>query len=212
MKNIICYTSLYPNLYEKTKGIFVWELCKAISKYYKLNIIAPIHFIKYIRYFNQIKPINEYNISVYYPYFFVFPKILKKLDGKLLALFTQNSFKQILKYKPFLVHAHYAYPDGYAAMLLSRKYNIPYILTIHGSDINILAKDSKRRKLIIKTLNEAFAIVGVSKDLIKKAKKLGVKDKNFYHIPNGVDVNKFFFKPKNIAKNELNKDYKNKFY
>ena len=42
-----------------------------------------------------------------------------------------------------LIHAHFAYPDGAAAHLVSEKCKKPYVLTLRGSDILCYPKQSK---------------------------------------------------------------------
>ena len=37
--------------------------------------------------------------------------------------------------RPDLIHVHFALPSGLVAYQLSRRFNIPYVLTVHGSDI-----------------------------------------------------------------------------
>ncbi|WP_290650297.1 glycosyltransferase family 4 protein [Aquisalimonas sp.] len=36
---------------------------------------------------------------------------------------------------PQLIHAHFALPTGLVALMLSRRFGIPYVLTLHGSDV-----------------------------------------------------------------------------
>ncbi|WP_052365768.1 glycosyltransferase [Geomicrobium sp. JCM 19055] len=39
-----------------------------------------------------------------------------------------------------LVHAHYAFPSGWLAKLYSKIRRVPYIVTVHGGDLNKMAK------------------------------------------------------------------------
>jgi glycosyltransferase involved in cell wall biosynthesis len=41
----------------------------------------------------------------------------------------------IEKFAPDVLHAHFVFPSGIIAYLLSRRFGIPYVLTAHGSDI-----------------------------------------------------------------------------
>lgn len=41
----------------------------------------------------------------------------------------------IEKFQPDLIHTHFAVPSGVVARSLSKRYGIPYVLTLHGSDI-----------------------------------------------------------------------------
>jgi teichuronic acid biosynthesis glycosyltransferase TuaC len=105
--------------------------------------------------------------------------------------------------QPFCVYAHFAYPDAVAALKLARKHNLPLIVTIHGSDINILTGNSGRKNQIVQMLNEAAAIVCVAKDLVGKAVALGALASRVHHIPNGVDIGKFFPGDKQMSRTRL---------
>lgn len=103
-----------------------------------------------------------------------------------------------------LISVHTAYPDGVIVNKIKEKYGIPYILTLHGSDINIEMKEGKNtRNVILKTLNEAEKCIFVSQELLDTAKKLGYRGDNAVVIPNGYDEDKFKEVDKNIAKSEL---------
>lgn len=72
-------------------------------------------------------PILNWHIDrIFYPLkiFKVFQDIQEKID-----------FNQIQ-----CIHAHTWYSDGGVAYLLSRKYNIPFIVTIRNTDINLFQK------------------------------------------------------------------------
>lgn len=91
------------------------------------------------------------------------------------------------------IHAHTWYSDGGVAYLLSKKYNIPFIITIRNTDINIFHK----RLLYLKPygkliLDSAKSIILPSKSyenrLIKDRylRKI-IKHNKLKVIPNGVD-------------------------
>ncbi len=91
-----------------------------------------------------------------------------------------------------IIHAHAAFPAGYIASLLKDKYNISYVLTIHGSDIHTTPFEDKQfsrqvKELTIKALKKAECVISVSDFLIKKAFLLTDKIKRFEIIPNGID-------------------------
>lgn len=95
-----------------------------------------------------------------------------------------------------IIHAHRAFPEGYAAMLLSEKYGKPYIITSHGGEIHSI--DPKLERYVIDALEKASKSIFVSNNLLQQAKKLGYSEKNAVVIPNGVDTN--VFKPMNKVK------------
>jgi len=85
-----------------------------------------------------------------------------------------------------IIHAHWLYPTGAAAIALGKKLNIPVFITCHGSDINRVMK-SESRKGCIKTLEAADEIEFVSKKLRDTAADLGGKWKKAHVLPNGIN-------------------------
>ena len=127
------------------------------------------------------------------------PKI-EALKGYIFKTSVTNYFaKHFSNNNVDLIHAHFAYPEGYAAYKLSKKYNIPYIITGRGSDILIYPQSNRYlKKTIYKTLSNCNAFLGVSRDIIDKAEKLGLDRSKGYFIPDGIHEN---FQIENITRN-----------
>lgn len=126
---------------------------------------------------------------------------LQFLEPWVISLFLLPS---ILRYrfggKIQLIHAHFAFPDGVVGMRVAKFLSVPYVVTIHGSDINLLENEPPRvRKQVLLALNNAKLTIAVSDALRKKAIDLGVSEDNLTVIPNGVDIRKFY--PSVEAKN-----------
>jgi glycosyltransferase involved in cell wall biosynthesis len=100
------------------------------------------------------------------------------------------------KYDIDLVHAHYVLPPGLIAILANIFTRRKTAVTVHGSDINILASNPLLRILIIYVLKKTDYIAVVNEPLKEKIIKLDndLKDKLMV-TPNAVDVEKY--KPDN---------------
>lgn len=96
--------------------------------------------------------------------------------------------REIAKYKPDIVHVHWAYPIGYCTIKACESLNTPCVLTCHGSDIH--SNPLKSQFIAIKTkwaLEKASKVIFVSNDLRIKAHSLfGDKFKSI-SIPNALD-------------------------
>lgn len=124
-------------------------------------------------------------------------KLIEKIDialyYKLYFMIKRKNINKILLEKYNLIHIHWVYPTGYIGMILSKKYDIPYIVTAHGSDIHTLPKkDKKVLKYTLQVLENARKVIFVSENLKKEAMELGYSGKNAVVIYNGVDTNKFY--------------------
>lgn len=118
--------------------------------------------------------------------------------------FTKE-FLRTLKLDQYdLIHAHYGFPNGIIAKKLHKITNIPYILTLHGTDIHTLPQKSKKlKKEILCSLENAKKCIFVSDHLRKQAIEIGYSDKNSIVIPNGYDPNIFYYEDKREAKKKM---------
>lgn len=93
---------------------------------------------------------------------------------------------------PDVVHAHCAYPDGYAAAQLARRWDRPLVITAHGNDLHHLPRlDRRWAERIGDALRSARVVIGVSRELCARAVELGAPPEGVTHLPNGVDCARF---------------------
>ena len=93
---------------------------------------------------------------------------------------------------PDLLHAHFAYPDGFAAVLVGRWLGLPSVVTVHGSDLKILPnRSSALRAQVAWALRKASAVVCVSGELRRLALALGARARSTFVVPNGYDPSAF---------------------
>jgi len=102
-----------------------------------------------------------------------------------------------------LIHAHgmYTPPAGLIAQILSEKYSKPYVLTVHGDDVNFLME--KRKKVYLGVFESAQAVIFVSNALLEKARSFGYSGKNAVVIPNGYDPQIFRSLDKDQVRRQL---------
>lgn len=114
-----------------------------------------------------------------------------------------------------IIHAHSLFSNGYIAYKLYKKYNLPYIVAVRNTDINIFFKKMLHlRKLGVNILKNADKIVFISntyKDYLideyiprKDQKAIAYKS---YVIANGIDdfwLENKFYKRKFIKDKKLN--------
>lgn len=90
-----------------------------------------------------------------------------------------------------LLHAHFAYPLGFAAAWVARVLHLPLVLTVHGSDVNVFASADPvfrvTRSRVAWTLRQCARVVCVSRPLAARAIQLGMDPARLRVIGNGVD-------------------------
>jgi len=99
-----------------------------------------------------------------------------------------------------MLHAHFAYPEGYVAYLAVRSLNrkIPLIITLHGYDILTeprsgygIRRNRRYDVLVKKVLNEANAVIAASRAMYEEAKRIMDDPSKLHLIHNGVNLQRF---------------------
>jgi len=101
---------------------------------------------------------------------------------------------RVLTAKPEILHAHFAYPPGLAAKHLARRLRIPTVLTLHGSDVNLLPQTSRRNDARFReAVTSADLVIAVSGALADRTEQLtgrrpeilpiGVRQERFRNLP-----------------------------
>jgi teichuronic acid biosynthesis glycosyltransferase TuaC len=90
-----------------------------------------------------------------------------------------------------VVLGSWAYPDGFAAVLLARALGVPAVVKLHGSDINVMAQEPGPRAQLAWALPRAAAVVAVSRPLADEVVALGVAPSRIAIVGNGVDGERF---------------------
>lgn len=192
---------LYPTF--GGSGVVATELGKALAKKGHM-----VHFITYsqpVRLGGFKENVFYHEVSVSdYP-LFDFQPYETELASKMV---------DVVKYEKLdLIHVHYAIPHASAAfmakqILATQGIIIPFVTTLHGTDITLVGRDPSFEPVITFCINQSDAVTAVSESL--KADTLKHFDvKNDIHvIPNFIRLNKSSEKNNNEETRELyaNKD------
>jgi glycosyltransferase involved in cell wall biosynthesis len=114
---------------------------------------------------------------------------IPKMRGLSYMLNAYKTGKEIIRKERIdLIHSHYAFPQGVVGGLL--KGNLPYILTLHGSDVLKLSKSIIGKPFFNYAVGKADKIICVS-EFLKNNLRSDFNNKAIV-IPNGVDFNIFY--------------------
>lgn len=176
---IVCYPTFGGS------GVLATELGMALSE--KGH---EIHFISYqppVRlYFHPNIYYHEVTVQ-HYP-LFDFPPYETALTSTLVHVIQNNDLD--------LLHVHYAIPHASAAyfareILKKKGKEIPYITTLHGTDITLVGKDPTYAPVVTFSINQSDAITAVSENLRDETYKSFDIEKEINIIPNFVDTQRF---------------------
>lgn len=94
-------------------------------------------------------------------------------------------------FQPNMIHVHFAYPTGCAAVRCGKQMGIPSFLTVHGSDVHSLPQlCDKYRKGVIEAIQETNLVLAVSDSLRDAAAMLSKRqDIKVHRI--GIDLLRF---------------------
>ncbi len=203
---------LYPRPSDPVLGIFVEEEIKELSKRCQVKVISPSPWFLPLRFFKKWHaytriPVHEIRngIEVFRPRTIMFPKnFLFSSIGFSVYLSLLRCVREIERGFPFdLIHAHTAYPDGFAAAMLGRALKRPTVVTLHGGDVNLYFKRYLWRKLGVWALSRADRVIAVSDSLRRIVEEYGVERDKITVVPNGVDVTRFAPMPRAEALERL---------
>ncbi len=165
MMNILHITYQWPNIINPHSGIFIKNIVanqlkysendffviipsKIINKDYlkrkKLNIKNYTKFICNKNYYYQVPNLLQKQ-KLFFPIFGI-----SKLTGYNSQLCWLQTKKGIINFirenRIDLIHIHRVNPDGYMAYKVSKKYKIPYIMHIHGFEVQQYRELTKKEQ------------------------------------------------------------------
>jgi len=205
---ILVITSVFPNSKQPNLGLFVRERMFKVAMHCELKVIAPVPWFPFI---NRIKkdyrpkvPYIEVQdgVEVYHPRFFNIPRFFKFMDGFfffLTSIFTVWEVKRSFNFD--IIDSHFAYPDGFGAVLLGKLFKRPSTITVRGT-IRKLLKYPLIRAQIGYALDKAAKVFTVCNDLKGVVTDIGINEEKVLVTPNGVDIEKF----RQVDKLEARKD------
>lgn len=206
---VVVLSSVFPNPKQPTFGVFIRERVRRVARQCELVVVAPVPWFPLngrIRgpLWSGIPLVERQGeLRVFHPRFLCVPRYLKWLDGILYAASLLPFLARLRREFPFdLIDAHFAYPDGMAAVLLGKVFRRPVTVTIRGTIVP-LSKFHLRRMQIRWALANAARIFAVSRSLKEVAVSLGVPPEKVRVIPNGVDTAAFRHTQKEEARRKV---------
>ncbi|MDF2449269.1 MAG: glycosyl transferase group 1 [Bacteroidota bacterium] len=150
-----------------------------------------VHFITYSQPFR----LNQFNENLFY----------HEVNVNDYPLFDYQPYESVLASKIVdvaiyerldILHVHYAIPHASVAylaqqILKSRKISLPYVTTLHGTDITLVGQDPSFEPVIFFSLNNSNAITSVSESLRKDTLKTFKIANDVRVIPNFIKVSDY---------------------
>ena len=192
---------LYPTF--GGSGIVATELGKELAK--------KDHEIHFITYTEPVR-LGELRKNIYY----------HEVTTSDYPLFKYTPYEQVLTSKLVdvvkfenldLLHVHYAIPHASAAymaqqILIDQNIRIPFITTLHGTDITLVGKDPSFEPVINFSINKSNMVTAVSESLKNETNELFEIKNKIKVIPNFICIEEYkldnndFYKKRFAPNNE----------
>ncbi len=179
MRKIVVFSNMYPSTQHPTYGLFVKNQVGLLqSAGLDIDVVAIQNPGK-----GKIQSLKKY-MTWFFRSFLYMMKNRKKLS---------------------LTHAHYAFPTGIISLIGKKMFGIPYVVTLHGGDIDKMAAKSQRiadmtKKILLQA--ESVIVVGdkLREDVINN---FDVPETNVHVMSMGVDTSVFNYVAKVEAREKL---------
>jgi len=209
---VLAITKIFPNAAEPLSAPFNRQQFAELAKLCDLDVMATIPWYPgaglFARWSSAGKlarvPSRETisGIAVTHPRTLFVPRLAHATWG---PLYAASIAPVVLprRGKVDVVLGSWAYPDGFAAIVAARVLGVPAVVKLHGSDINLIAKEPGPRRMLQWALPHAVRVVAVSKALGHEVAQLGVPSDRVRIVMNGVDAALFQPRDRAAARAEL---------
>ncbi len=202
MLRVLTLSTLFPNAAQPTFGGFVERQTLGLSSRVdvEVRVVAPIplppwplsHHPRYRALTRLPRQEQWKGLTVYRPSFPILPLVGARWTARLMARALEPVLREIRTGFPFdVLNAEFFWPDGPAAMRLSRKLGLPFSVTARGSDIQYWMRRPAAARQILEAGKAADGILAVSAALGRVMVGHGMPADRIRTHHTGVDHNRF---------------------
>jgi len=215
MLRVLTLATLFPNQRRPNLGIFVETQTRrlAASGQATVEVVNPIGLPPWPGSLHPAYrplldlPFHEtrHGLSVHRPQFRLIPSVGWRWNPAAIARATAPVIAHLIAggRKPQVIDAEFFYPDGPAAMMLGRRFGIPWSIKARGSDITLWGRRPAALALIRAAADGAGGLLSVSEDLRADMAALGLPDGKIRVHYTGVDMEQFALGDRAAAKAAL---------
>lgn len=199
---VLVLSSTFPRWEDDTEPRFVLDLCRHLSDYADVRVLAPHTYGAALDEILENIPVRRFR------YFVPSWQAVTNQGGMaarlrenpwralqlpfFVAALWMSSLRLMREWKPDLIHAHWIIPQGVVACLAARN-RIPVLCTSHGGDLHGL---QSRFFQMLKgwALKRCRAVTVVSRSMVQKIKALA-PDTPVEVVPMGTELHSLFTPP-----------------
>lgn len=217
MLRVLTLSTLFPNAVRPTLGVFVERQTLGLAAYpeVELQAVSPVglplwpasvhpHYAPL-----RALPAREgwKGLIVHRPPYRVWPVVGQAGTARRIAAALLPRLKELRRTFPFdVIDAQFFWPDGPAAMHLSRALGVPFSVKARGADIAYWAHRPGIAPQIVEASREAAGLLAVSAALKADMAALGMPEEKIRVHHTGVDLDLFRPIDRAAAKGRLDVD------
>lgn len=200
---MLILTHMYPDVGDPTAGIFIHHHVRHLARLgCEVIVISPKPCVpkvlawRYERYATIPREGWLDGVHVFYPRYIRPPGWMFHAPSCYSMFYGVQGLiaKLIREFRPDILHAHTATPDGYAGLLLKRRFGVPLVVSLRGSDVNVYPyRDRWTYRLTREVISKADRITAVSKALKVSAERIAKPKNDITVIYTGCDLKQFSF-------------------
>lgn len=156
----ILYFQSFP-LFGSGSGTYARELASEIAKNHEVAMVVPEK--------REIPNVKIYSLDLPFKVAFtghpewkncrLYRDISNREILSIYKSFLNSAVNAVEDFKPNIIHVHHAFPFSWAARFIKSTYQIPYIVTVHGSELPTAQKDKRYIALTTDALRKARRII-----------------------------------------------------
>jgi lipopolysaccharide exporter len=194
---VLSLSTEFPNPTEPGKGLFVRSRLDAMASRANLFVVAPVASLDYANPHGDLlaawripRERKEGRIDVLHPRW-LYPPYGGWINAFFLGARLLPHLVSRQARRPFdVIDAHFAHPEGIAAVLVGKILRRPVFVTLRGSEFRYQHQRLKRYWMSW-ALVRAARVIAVSEGLRDLAIAFGVDPRRVKTVPNGIDSNVF---------------------
>ena len=202
MLRVLTLSTLFPHAAQPTLGVFVERQTLGLAALdgVGLEVVSarglPIRPLSLHPHYAARARLPEREtwkgLPVHRPRFRTWPGLGAALAGKAMAAALLPKLRRLRESFPFdVIDAEFFWPDGVAAMHLSRALGVPFSVKARGSDVNFWGRRSAIAPQLVESAQAAHGLLAVSEALKAAMTRLGMPGERIRVHYTGIDRDRF---------------------
>jgi teichuronic acid biosynthesis glycosyltransferase TuaC len=194
---VLFLSKSFPNKVFDVLGLWVENLVRHSVSFCQPKVISPVPYCPPLpglpEYYARLRTIPRHcaydGVEVFYPRYLVGPGYsLRAVEWVTYYLSVRRQADQLRREFPFdLIHAHFTYPDGCAAVRLGRRFQVPVIITEHVPWGPWMDSSSIVLQQAMRAVRECTLLIAVSSSVRNSILEVVDAPEKMRVIPNAVD-------------------------